>query len=84
MSHLWPEGKLITVTINEANLPEQLAWQGRTHEVAVIANQWIIDDAWWQERVWRHYFKLSTTSGFLLIIYRDLVRQTWYLQRLYD
>jgi hypothetical protein len=84
MSHLWPEGKLITVTINEANLPEQLAWQGRVHEVAAIANQWIIDDEWWQERVWRHYFKLSTTSGFLLIIYQDLVHQTWYLQRLYD
>jgi hypothetical protein len=32
----------------------------------------------------RDYFKLTTTTGLLVIIYHDLIHDAWFLQRLYD
>jgi len=34
--------------------------------------------------VWREYFKLTTQTGLLVVIYLDLLNGKWYLQRLYD
>ncbi len=39
---------------------------------------------WWRVRIWREYFKLTTGTGLLVVIYRDLLSGAWYLQRLYD
>ncbi|MGD2077251.1 MAG: hypothetical protein PVH18_02650 [Chloroflexota bacterium] len=90
MTRLWPVGLPINMT--DANgdsdaghtRPTSFVWQGQTHRVVKITREWRVDIDWWRGRVWRAYFKLSTHSGLLVIIYQDLLSGEWYLQRLYD
>jgi len=84
MTLLWPNGQLISVTSDGLAAPKTFTWQGRLHEVQQIAKRWREDQGWWSQRVWREYFKVSTHTGLLVIIYHDLLTETWYLQRLYD
>lgn len=83
MTRLWPEGQAIDV-MQEAGLPTAFIWQGQTHSVSQIARQWRVDVNWWQERTWRTYYKVTTESGLLVVLFQDLATHTWYLQRLYD
>jgi hypothetical protein len=84
MTRFWPEGMLIAVVIQAAGLPLRFEWQGQVHQVETIARQWRVDVGWWRVRIWRDYFKLTTDSGLLVIIYHELLTKQWYLQRLYD
>lgn len=84
MTRLWPLGRPISVQADPLAVPLTFIWQGRIHRVCSVAKRWRVDQAWWQQRIWREYFKLSTDSGLLVIIYRDLLTGDWYLQRLYD
>ena len=84
MSRLWPEGDPIHVTVDEMGKPTAFMWNGRTHPVLDIANHWQVDEQWWSSQVWREYFKLTTETGWLVIIYQNLLNRRWYLQRLYD
>ena len=84
MTYLWPAGIPITVWADALAAPQRFRWQGQTHQVVAITKRWRVDQTWWQQRLWREYFKLSTRSGLLVVIYRDLLTGQWYLQRLYD
>lgn len=84
MTHLWPAGEPITVQSNDLLTPQTFTWQNQTHPVQQIAKRWRVDLDWWQTRVWREYFKLTTETGLLVVIYLDLLSGQWYLQRLYD
>lgn len=97
MTRLWPVGLPIKViddgvedkgvkddgVINDRR-PTRFTWRSQTHQVVEITRAWRVDIDWWQDRVWRAYFKLSTDTGLLVIIYQDLLSGEWYLQRLYD
>ena len=84
MTLLWPAGAPIEVQHNNLLEPQYFEWQGQKYQVQSIAKRWRIDQDWWQQRIWREYFKLTTREGLLVIIYRDLLTGQWYLQRLYD
>ena len=85
MTRLWPKGASIVVAENASAAPDRVTWQGQTHQVAEIAKHWRVDADWWRGRpVARDYYKLTTTTGLLLIVYRDLETSAWHLQRLYD
>lgn len=84
MTHLWPEGEPIAVASDDWGAPRAFTWRGRRHQVRTITKRWRVDVDWWQERVWREYFKLATHTGLLVVVYRDLLAGGWYLQRLYD
>lgn len=84
MTRFWPEGTLIAVVIQASGRPLRFEWQGQVHQVETIARQWRVDVGWWRVRIWRDYFKLTTDSGLLVVIYHELLTQQWYLQRLYD
>lgn len=84
MTRLWPRGEPIAVRSDAAASPQTFTWDGRTHRVQRIAKRWRVDQSWWRRRVWREYFKLTTQTGLLVVIYRDLLTGQWYLQRLYD
>ena len=84
MTHLWTSGDPITVTSEELGVPTAFTWHGQVHPVERIANRWRVDEVWWTARVWRDYFKLTTTTGWLVIVYCDLEMGGWYLQRLYN
>jgi hypothetical protein len=84
MTHLWPAGTPITVEYDDLLAPLAFTWQARPYRVQAVTKRWRLDQGWWQQRVWREYFKLTTTNGLLVIIYRDLLSGAWYLQRVYD
>ena len=84
MTRLWAIGIPITVQSDSLLIPQSFIWQDSTHRIQKVAKRWRIDQEWWEQRVWREYFKLTTQSGLLIIIYRDLLTGQWYLQRLYD
>ena len=84
MTHLWPEGEPIHVMSDAAQTPRAFDWREQTHQVQQIAKRWRVDVDWWRGRVWREYFKLTTHTGLLVILYHDLLAGGWYLQRLYD
>lgn len=84
MTRLWPEGSPIEVAGSNVEIPGQFTWQGQQHPVADIAKRWRVHVDWWREPTHRDYYKLTTTTGLLVIIYHDLIHDTWFLQRLYD
>ncbi|HSG15130.1 MAG TPA: DUF6504 family protein [Anaerolineae bacterium] len=95
MTRLWPVGIPISVTvvpradskdagIADGQRPAGFTWQNQTHQVDEITRAWRVDIDWWRGRVWRAYFKLSTDTGLLVVIFQDLLSGEWYLQRLYD
>ena len=84
MTRLWPQGEKIEVVQDAQGLPIAFTWRGQRHEVAQLTQQWRVDVGWWRERAWRAYYKLSTHSGLLVILYQALPEGPWYLQRLYD
>ena len=84
MTLLWPEGILIEVYSDTTATPQAFVWQEQVHHVYTVTNRWRVDQDWWQRQVWREYFKLTTQTGLLVIIYQDLLNKHWYLQRLYD
>lgn len=84
MTRLWPDGILIQVVQSSTEIPGRFTWQGQTHHVEEISKQWRVKVDWWHEPIWRDYFKVTTTTGLLVILYHDLHGDDWYLQRLYD
>lgn len=86
MTRLWPDGSpiLVSVATNAAAAPLSFVWQGRAHDVEMITRHWRVRTDWWRVPAWRAYYKLTTTSGLLVIIYHDLNSGEWFLQRLYD
>jgi hypothetical protein len=84
MTYLWVDGDPVLVETDELGLPLRLTWNSKRHPVSGIANRWRVDEGWWFQRVWREYFKLTTSSGMLLTIFRDMETDEWYVQRLYD
>lgn len=84
MTRLWPEGVAIAVDCDDEGRPARLRWRGRTHTVTHVARAWQVDLEWWRQRIWRRYFKVSTDTGLLLVIFQDLAGGDWFLQRLYD
>ena len=84
MNPLWPDGDPVGVWSDRWGTPQRFTWHGDSHQVQGIAKRWRVDQGWCRQRIWREYFKLYTTTGLLVILFRDLLTDQWYLQRLYD
>ena len=84
MTRFWPAGLPIAVVADALAAPTAVRWQGARHTVTRIVRRWRIDQQWWRTQICREYFLLWTESGLLLLVFRDVLRDEWYLQRLYD
>ena len=84
MTRLWKKGVQIVVETDDRGQPLSFEWNEQRHPIAACHNRWRVDVSWWTLRRWREHFKVTTTTGLLVIIYLDLVDDQWYLQRLYD
>ena len=96
MTRLWTPADPITVITKAspasesspratfAGEPSRFTWKGQTHTVAHITRIWRVDIDWWRERIWRTFYKLSTDTGLLVVIFQDLLTNQWYFLRLYD
>ncbi|MGD2205464.1 MAG: hypothetical protein PVH17_01680 [Anaerolineae bacterium] len=86
MTRLWPEGEPIETWGNAADCLDGFHWQGTAHRVASVHNRWRVHTLWWQPQasIWREYVKVTTDSGLLCLLYRDLLQGDWRLARVYD
>jgi hypothetical protein len=66
--------------------PSGFHWQQEPHHILEVCNRWRVHARWWEgdRAVWREYFKVTTDSGLLCLIYHDLQSGNWYLSRIYD
>jgi hypothetical protein len=88
MTRLWPEGEVVqmwSATAVEGHL-EGFTWQGTAHRIQKVCNRWRVHTRWWEpeEALWREYLKVTTDTGLLCLLYRDLLRGGWFLARVYD
>ncbi|MEA2271764.1 MAG: hypothetical protein QOI98_472 [Solirubrobacteraceae bacterium] len=50
--------------------------------VDAVRESWLVEDRWWTDRpVRRRYWEVVTTDGRDLVVFRDLERGGWFLQR---
>ena len=66
--------------------PAGVLWQGRIHSIEKFCNRWQVHTRWGEPDgvVWREYVKVTTGTGLLCLLYRDLFTGGWFLARVYD
>lgn len=82
MTRLLREHPAIEVELDTTGQPAAIRWNGR-RELVETCNRWRIEEAWWREPIARDYVKVAG-AHWLALIYHDLIRGTWHLERLYD
>ena len=82
MSRLWRDGKRLQVRSADA-MPTALRWKDAWYPIRHIALSWQLDVCWWRARIYRDYFKVLA-GDMALVIYHDLLTDTWAMQRVYD
>jgi hypothetical protein len=85
VTRLWSEGEAIE-TRGEEEMLAGFAGQGTSHHVLEVCNRWRVHTRWWEpgEAIWREYVKVTTDTGLLCLLYRDLLDGSWFLARIYD
>lgn len=85
VTRLWPAGLPVEIW-GDGDAPSGFVWQGASHPVVRIGIRWRVHTRWWEpdEAIWREYLKVTTATGFLCLLYRDLSRGGWFLARVYD
>jgi len=98
MTRLWPEGEPLH-TWGPGETPAGFAWHGSSHAIQEVYNRWRVHTNWWQPSsepaagplagrqavaVWREYLKVTTDTGLLCLLYRELPAGGWFLARVYD
>jgi hypothetical protein len=84
VTRLWTAGDPIHARTNADGSLLAFRWRERDHVVEVVITRWRVDMRWWTLRLWRDYFELTTHSGLMVVVYRDMISDRWFLQRLYD
>jgi hypothetical protein len=111
MTRLYPEGEAVEIW-GDGEIPAGFVWRGASHRIDKVRNRWRIHTNWWQQGLpvstlsplrggtWREYLKVTTDSGLLCLLLRDLEGgrgilsegrevpseegAAWYLARIYD
>jgi hypothetical protein len=66
--------------VNAAPDGRPLEVAGRT--IDAVRESWLIEDRWWTDRpLRRRYWELVTTCGRNLVVFHDLERGGWWMQR---
>jgi hypothetical protein len=86
MTRLWPDGERLAVWGGEETTPAGFSWQGMAHTFQSVHNRWRVHTRWWapEGALWREYIKVTTDTGLLCLLYRDLNEGGWFLARVYD
>jgi hypothetical protein len=84
MSRYFRNEILIQVELDGAEQPLLFVWRKYSYLIDQITNNWRVDTEWWSTPISREYFEVITRSGLWVVIYRDRLTDTWFMQRLYD
>ncbi|PYO95916.1 MAG: hypothetical protein DMD60_12275 [Gemmatimonadetes bacterium] len=49
--------------------------------IDAVRETWRIDDEWWREPITRMYYEVLLQDGARLVLFVDLVKQEWFLQK---
>jgi len=50
--------------------------------VEAVREDWVVEDRWWTRRpLRRRYFELVLAAGRNAVVFHDLVRGSWFVQR---
>lgn len=61
--------------------PKSFMWRGKRHSVNAVEQCWTVTRRDWLGRVERHCFRVRTGEA-TLVVYHDLPRNAWYLERI--
>jgi hypothetical protein len=87
MSRLFLAGsEPITVHTDAQDRPVAFTWHEHRHRLRRIEQAWEVDADWWSEagRVWRRYVAVTTLEGRLCVLFYDVERAEWFLEKVYD
>jgi hypothetical protein len=84
MTRLYQPPQPIEATSDDEGEPLSFEWRGRAHPVLQASSRWRIHLEWWRREIWREYFQVETGGHLTGIIYRDLLTDRWYLERIFD
>jgi hypothetical protein len=83
MTRLLGRPKPITVEGDDLDCPRCFYFAGQKHPIAECIDTWPVDVGWWRIRICRQYFQVYTTTLYMAEIYRDVMTNQWYLERLH-
>ena len=85
MTYLVPfNHRAITMTCDAEGSLHAFRWGKDCYTIAQVASTWRIDDGWWILRRWNEYYLVTTHEKFLFLLYRDLITNLWFVERVYN
>ncbi len=79
-----PEQQVISARLDADGQPFLIQWRGKEHYIERISNSYCVPDGTFESPIWREYFQIITFSGWLMLIYHDLLAGEWGLEVLFD
>ena len=86
MSRTWPAGHPILAQTDDAGRPVLFVLNEQRFRLLRIEQHWEVDTDWRSDdgRVWRRYVAATTLEGDLIVLFYDVLREDWFLEKLYD
>jgi len=86
MSRTWPSGHPILAQTDDAGRPVTFVLSEHRYRLLRIEQHWEVDTDWFSDagRVWRRYVAATTLEGVLVVLFYDVLREGWYLEKVYD
>lgn len=64
--------------------PVWFTWKHQKHRVTHIGAYWRVHTNWWTDHErWRDYYEVITDTGWLCVLFHDLLADEWRLERVY-
>lgn len=86
LSHIRPLNQPWVIQVVQEDvheMPSKVNLRGREFSVLFILDIWEIADEWWRtDIIWRRYYRLIIEGGKYIDIFRDLVSDVWYAQKM--
>ena len=52
----------------------------KLRRIAVMIDEWWVEDEWWRDPISRHYLQVQLADGVARTIYHDTITDIWYTQ----
>ncbi|HSS93524.1 MAG TPA: hypothetical protein VLR46_05980 [Candidatus Dormibacteraeota bacterium] len=72
----------VTITLSSDGTPAFIAGPFDGHIRSM--GRWKVETEWWNRLVIREYWKVQIDDDLLCELYHDLVRDEWFVERIYD